>query len=318
MKGKLVMDNVHKIRDKIVQENKIIKRIDFEKDINKEKSGKYYLNSNNGVLEFVCDVSSTINKDNYIIVFGNAEFYEKGIRLVPTKNDIFEDDIERAGVLVKKPVQFKQTGIILINFEVDDYSNGYSITLCDQLYYNLLHKIKKEKIKHIPPYDSIRIMSTFINQRFDLRKYIGIKYDEKDFISLPIKEKDLTYLIDLQEGYVKINFITQKIFYKCLMMQQDVYPFFLCNHKGRMFIKDIIYGTKEGYIYFNPIKVQFEQLQIMMLYSGSPVIEYFCDKQNKWLKINDQEFIKVSDKLNLRSKMTTEDKIFDLFITKKI
>lgn len=306
---------------------KIIKRIDFNKDLDLEKSGKFYIDKSRGCIEFLYTVSDIIEPSVYNLIYGEMNTIGEEVRLVPTFNDMTDNKVKRAQLLLERKIN--PSDFIVFDIKVKLNANTYFFVTLNNYYSYELLKAQKEKKVFLAGdyYQSKRrkVMYFTLDANMTMIEYEGLNQSYSH--SVPVKNSDYQDEISIIFNFANgsIRFGENKMHFQpsnIIKHDEPIYISLVCNSKTNAdcdmetYVKRIVCGTADnGYLYFKPIAAVMD-MQVFVISKGSPTIEYYSNSLNKWLTINNGSLIKADGKeVMLRARLSTADKIYQILIT---
>jgi len=305
---------------------KLIKEIVFEEDIDKDKSDKYFVDKEDGVLHFLYHISDTVYADDLLGIFGEVSGDGQSISMFSRIENSIKDTVKRSHTLVTKPIQ-QDSDIIEIDFNHN--SNGV-------FYYHFINeyncKLRKKFASGDLQYTSESCSnklnelttSTFDGNSLNISRYKG--YDlcnYNNFYGLSC-DYPIKYVVNLKSGF---SFVIQehikKVFFDFRNIT-DSYHYILLVYNQKLKIHEniaflinrISYGIQDGYVYMKPILTNGNLIKVKMLFSGNPEIQYYSSGSKCWKTVGNFELIKCEAEIQYRLKMTYGDSIYKLYFLK--
>jgi len=317
MEKEILNGRLEELKNKLREENKIVKEIDFFRDIDVERSDKYHTDSKKGCIKFLCGNPYHLKYNDYIVLDGKLQTEGDSIKLISQINKFYQDKIERGQILIDK--QLDNNRYSIMNCIIDTSNNNLcQLIFANNEYYSLLLDIKDNKLlSKLEVINDARYEKTIFyscilgNKTVTVSKNIGGKYQDKTNVHIPSKAQKHNITYDIIHRKLTINNV-QVIFEDFNFNPQGIS---LANIKDSVTnIKEITYGERKGYIYLKPIEGLPNKVRLFMLYSGNGNMEYWERKSNKWIKVSNQSTISNFDKLYIRISMENEEKIYSIII----
>lgn len=319
VKNKIKTEQRSLLWDNLLENNYIIKNINFNYDIDKELNERCRYNiSLEGCLNFFYEIIEEITKDDCKLIAEDIVGTEQR-ELLPkmnVSNKIEKEDIY-SHYFVTKEIDNKY--LICINHS--GHVVPYYFMLANKEYKEKLDKVYDEKIeinKGLLEEDKIDgFISYTWNNGCWINQYKNnavIEKNEQIYHQKPIIQK----VLNVKENKMIMWDINGK---KCIKYIKNLNSFekryILLSIKTsdinkiglEKFIKNLALGKKEGYIYFKPIQVKVKSVQAFMIYSGNPNLQYFNKRKSEWENIREGQKLDVYDNIKLRVKMSSGDRI---------
>lgn len=316
------------IIDKIFQKYNLIKEIDFNNDIEVEKSGKFIIDNEGGYLEFLFQKKEEITINDYTTIFGKMETHGEDVKMIPVLNDKFEDLSQKSVSLVLEKI-FMQTEMDVIYIKFNKTKDSYFYFRPSNFaFYNAMHKLKSgnknKNLYHSYIKDCKTIECIFKDDSVTIAKRVGLELDSNTAIRLPLSDNTIEFTINKRTGYVRAGNKKANIPFLSIIREEKMCIGLLSfvqddvNLNETACIKSILYGTEYGYIYINTFEIQSKVVELIMISSGNPVIQYYVNESNQWVNITKNLDIHINGNTQLRIKMATGDKVYKIFIVEKI
>lgn len=318
------MNRMESIRREIEEKYYIVKEINFNEDIDIERSDKHILDEKNNYLEFLFREIENISPESYTAVLGKSKTVGNGIKMIPTiNNDLINDNKKRATFLVEKPLIQNQVDLVCVNFQ-RSYSAYFYFFISNHIYHNTMEKIIRREI----PYNSevfISSGSRHINNVFgDNIVTIQTRTDSipdlDSALTIPIQNNCDRFLINLKDNYIKLQEKKYNAPYSSFIKKEKVYislaciPYDSSMENESVLVKSVVYGSRNGLVYLKPFLLKSSKLKVFMICSGNPTIQSYSKKIGKWINITSNNISDSGAEIHLRIKMSLGDKIYHFLI----
>ncbi|SHJ66672.1 hypothetical protein [Paramaledivibacter caminithermalis] len=299
MNKNLIKKQIENFWKETLKDNYLISQIDFEKDIDKEKTG---------------DMNYHISNDGYIRFYGKVqkESNKKDIK------KIINDD--KIGMINFTKIKFRNSRLLCI--DALDIYNDFHLLICNKEYLEQLEnqifelneddKFELEKIFDSNIYGTLfKIFDTdiVIKSKDSLRTYETNLYEDSsiEFVMFDLENSQL--ILINTNGEKKRIYLPMKYGQEILLVSNGLSDEHIKNN-----IK--ICTEREGYFYFSKLTDSLlKNIEIAMLFKGSCHLEYYDFKRDKWIK-HTQKIIKANNELKMRIKMTLGDTLYGVFFLK--
>lgn len=308
---------VKKSIDKMIQKEKVYKKIDFEKDICKEKSDLYFINED-GELQFICGApKSLLDYNGYFFndsedcrTRSNLEFKPVEIFYEDTKayhsRYIFDNLVEKYDVIY---FEFNNSSL--------EQNESFNLYLFDKLYLEANKKIKitKNMLKN-GQFFQLSLNSNIALYRYYLNKEGFSHVDYNKDINITTNNK---YILDLSKRKMFINNTPIGNFTNldfknalnniCLICIYNSPKEKLINIKQ----EKLIIGKRKGIIYLHPIKPK-QDVKLKVICKGDLKIEVYSYKEKKWLELSKSYVLTVEDTIFIRLHLNIFDKLNEIIL----
>lgn len=308
------------IRKNIYSNNEIVQEISFMEDIDSIKSDIYYLDSKDDFLEFGVRVIEEIGFQHYINIIGKSEFTDNQIKFIlDPVNDI--DTMKHLNVLLDKNIDMRKVDAICVKFG-EIKTNYFGICIINKSFRDILRKL----YDHVLPADAnvfaegntkrlkIDINS---NKNVHINSFYNNKVLDGYSTALAIKEKVDELIIDMKNPILLINGKKHhmSIPYKFYEDQMFV-DITACVDKRNDIDEDVIIKSvslckNEGYVYFKPIEIKADKVKVYALYKGCVGFEYYCNKREAWITLNESSVLR-EKLLLIRVSMSMQDRVYSI------
>lgn len=318
-----MLKSIKVIKDELLKEHTILKEIDFNNDINIEKSDDFYVNTKRGYLEFLMGSRENIGFSDFTVLLGGAKPKEKGILLMPEKCDHVNLSYERCMLLLNRSISAKQLKYMHTKVKVPEHMK-FIIIFGNKYYFDIISRMHEygSDIWNIVNSDDVKAISYYIeNNRIsktitENKKKTFIEVSETTSID---RQFDLLFT----ESHVKSNgtlvstndydFFEDGRYYICVVCD-------LAENKENRecaYVSGMSFGSEEGYIFIKPISINKSTVTVSAIYSGNPTIQYHMKSEDKWINILDKNEIRIEGKLVMRLRMKSGDRIHSLMLLGK-
>ncbi|KUO74771.1 MAG: hypothetical protein APF77_10940 [Clostridia bacterium BRH_c25] len=318
--------NIKTTIKEIESKYKILKNMDFSKDLDLEKSDRFYIDKSQGYIQFMYKVLEIIEPDDYNLIYGEMSAIDGQIRLIPTLNDMTDNKVKRAHLLIEKKFNLREINVFDIKVKLNK-NTYFFLTMNNDYSYELLQAQKEKRIFLAGEYyQSARrkVIYFMLDENIAMIEYEGLNQLYSYFV--PLKnayyEDEINVIINFKDNIIRLG--ENKLYFKpsnIVKYDEPLYLSLVSNSKTtadcdmETFVSRIAYGTADsGYLYFNPI-ITVTNIRVLVICKGNPAIEYFSNSFNKWLTINDDGIINTEGReVMLRARLSTEDKIYQILI----
>lgn len=302
--------------DKMIQKEKVYKKIDFEKDICKEKSDLYFINED-GELQFICGTPKNLLDYNGYF-FDDPEECSSRTSLEFKPVEVFYEDSKFYHSRYIFDNLIEEYDIIYFKFDNDSLkkNESFNLYLFDKLYLEAHKKVKMTKdMLRNGQYFELNLNNINARCRYCLNKeelsYTdynkSINYSKNNKYILDLSKRKIFINDTLINNFIKLDFknILNNI---CLLYK---YP----NFKERIVSikrEDLILGKRQGVIYLKPIQLE-EDVKLEVIYQGDIKVEVHSYIDNKWTVLNKKQILKKGNILNVRLILSTCDKLSKVY-----
>ncbi|MBZ4645379.1 MAG: hypothetical protein JG777_868 [Clostridia bacterium] len=329
---KKTIRDIELIKQKILMNYKVIKQVNFDNDIDLEKSGSFIIHPVENYLEFLYQPVEKISINECISVLGEIEINNEGVIFKPTVNPKslqYSYPRKEAICLVRIPINPNEVDIIDISFTCNMTSYFYMM-LVNRFGFETMLKVIEGKASHrdvVRSQGSRATQIQCINNEMSVYYMIGEDVTE-NIVSVPVISNSIEYMFNINKTYITYklankNFMQNINLHRKLPIDSNSYYIYFgvdnyninspttkeaCLHK-------VVYGQEHGYIYLRPINICSKMIQVIMLYCGNSVVQFFCPDKKQWLEVKDKEIIKNSTgSVSFRVYMHSRDKIYEFAI----
>ena len=315
------------LKDKVknsLNGEKLIKEIAFTEEIDKDRSDRFFVDVEEGVLHFLYHISNTVYADDLLRIFGEVNGDGHFISMFPRIEKSIGDTVKRSHVLYTKPI--KQDADII---EIDFNHSPQGI-----FYYHFINEYNCEIRKRFATGDleytsenlsdrsNEYIISTFNEKTINIRQYEGLDVcDDNSFhglsCGLPLK-----YIVNLKSNFSYVIQENMKKVFFDFRYRDGANRYILLGYNSKpevqgdmaLLINRINYGIQNGYVYLKPLNFIGNRIKIKMLFSGDPEFQYYFTKEQAWKTIKNDDQINRETDMNFRLKMSCGDSIYRLYV----
>lgn len=321
----IILNKINEIQSEINDKYKVIKAIDFSKEIDTDRSDEYVIDNEHGYLRFLYRDMKVVRSEDYSLVNGRMLVKDAGVELVPTFNDMTDNKYKRAHIMTSKGFRLNQIDVIKIDIQLEDKSSFF-IMINNKSSQQLFEKQKRKEIfLSSKDYDTPkrRVFSYQLGADLIVRKFEGLT--EKLKVTVPFNyEKNVKLRLNLKDGYAvigeqkrlipKVDFDTNEELYVSLVFNSEI----TVPYDKKVLIDSMKLCRDNGLIYLKPQKLQENRAaKVFMIYKGAPVLQYYSDMKNKWIDISNEQQLAVSNLSQLRVAMANGDQILSLMIVEE-
>ena len=331
--------NIDKKVEEIKSKYKIIKVIDFNCDIDKEKSGYYILDDKNQEIEFIYQKKADLLDYPLINMFTGEKILSNDyLELKPDIKAQINDNQEEYFKIYHSDYFFKDDDIVhikldkglfidkmfRIDFLSDNFLTSYKNNILDiHSKYGIMkfHKIKYEARKY----------GTFILNGEDI-SFWGQKFNDTEILSsffIELKGEKIDFILDKElnqykwscDQWEKSEFLDSKEYIKTSDDLKDMNRIMLQSigiwkEEIKLEKESIIIGERKGYIYLNELKLpdEINRLKVFIISKGKclPQIKL---KDGGWIDFNENlDKSLLDEKICLRFYTETYTKVRKIFI----
>lgn len=308
----------------ILENYALVRRIDFRQDVDMEKSGRFVLNSKEGHLKFLFREKEQINIEDYKTVFGGLEEAKSGIKPILGLNEEFGDmSYVSASLQIDKLLDNSSADIIYLSFNHHADAFFY-FRLCSKYFGEAIEKVIRKEIGcNAKQFDDSRNKSVdfiFRDKALSINKRTASKLDAGSSARLPFKDNSAELIINRKKKYALVNGENVRLPFLNHLEDNQICINIISFAKKELNldeaanIESFLFGTEEGYIYLNPIELHKGKVQISMIYSGNPAVEYYSGKADQWVRVMGNQTINISENLQLRIGARMGEQIYRLFV----
>jgi hypothetical protein len=329
MKKNIMKHEIESYCKELYEKYNVVKEIDFNEDIDVEKSDRYVIDEESGSLEFLFKEVEKIEFEDYKLYrFGEFELTQKGIHLIPMIDIEIDDSIKRSQVFIKKPILVNRTPLVYVSFNTNKDAI-LCVRIVNQFFYDTCRASVEGKI----PWNSElkqsnefqRTEAYFSSSDVFIQQQAGLKkvYIERDVHS-SFNSTSGNCVFNTQKGYLAIKEKKEKLYHKGIFQEQKCYMSISCNSikpeshdisQPDAYIEEVIFAKEDGFIYLKPLKnLMNKKVQIMMLCSEEVIGQYYNQYQDRWIDVSCNETLQVKEMLRLRIYMNFANRIYNIFI----
>ncbi len=316
--------DVSQFKNKILQEHKLVKDINFSEDIDQDKSDKYRIDKNNRFLEFLFAENTLIEYSDFSAVIGNVESCNDQIMIKPVlfNTTSYPGTMKQAQVLIDKCIDRNINNLLQIEFENKSYDDRLYFKLSNVKHYKRLKAVVRGDIEYTRQLfnnSGSRSLSFIYDKGVFLIVYQEdttlntVEYKQIDF------ERTISLFIDLEKEYLTVN--GNKLHYSNSPISADDKCYLSIallaeNNKedqNRLKMGKIVYGCREGYVYLKPIKLMGKMSKVFVVHKGMLHMQY-QDKDNNWIDVDDNTGGISAEELIIRIGMNIYDRIYEIII----
>lgn len=315
---------VNAIKEKLMNDYNVLREIEFSRDIDMDESDKFYLNSEKGYLEFLMKVNERIRYENLNVLLGESINTEKGIEMLPTPASHVNLSYNRCMLLINRIFDLKRFNCIYMNFD-KSIGSKLQIIIGNKNYFNIINEINKYGRNVWEKVNSIDVKATSYHvddDKFYITKLDRLKKNTVGLTEVPNIREQANLLINSRK-YAKLNNVTTiysltnnfEDGHYCISLVCDIMED--SKSEGKTYINNLLLGDEEGFIYIKPLSLPTNSAEVFTICSGSPIVQYFSQEQNKWIDIVRSINIKDTRELAMRIKMKTGERIYSILLLKR-
>lgn len=316
------MDRINRIIDEIYQKHNVIREIDFDRDIDTEKSDRFVIDEKERYLEFLFKSAASISLCDYTVILGEIKEEEnRTIRLISSLEKLTEDSLMRAYLLVENKVPFKETDMVFFNIERSK-EFAFNIGLNNYSRYNHMHMIKNHETGFFEKSEErISFMSTFTGNEAFLNYVTGNGAELLQTLEMR-DTASIQYILDFKNNLVILNERKYKMPLNSFIEKDTSYinlallPVKEQEKEPWVHIKEISYGKEQGYIYFNLNLRDYktDKIGIYCISSANPGVQVYSKTREEWCDLNQNRFKADHEDIQIRIRMKFGDKIYKIFV----
>jgi|GEM_PF-7098982 len=318
------VNRVEELLNDICSENKVVKQIDFLNDIDVASSDKYCIDNASNGLRFLYAETRKFKHEDYSCITGSSVITNAGVELVPTLNAMTDNRVKRSHISENKGFRLEQEDFIYLK-AIAEWDTNFFISIDNMYTRQLFERLQKKEIFLAGlEYDNpMRKTYTYqIGSSFVIRRYEQL--NETDRKDIPIRrEKNVELGINLAKGYLiidgqkrlmpKVDFDTKEKLFASVIFNLGINE----KEKRKMLVSAMGLGKETGFIYFKPYRIEEKFIQVFMIYSGTPKVQYLNSSKKQWIDITEESRIRVADLSLIRLAMNNWDCIHNLLITEE-
>lgn len=300
----------------------LLRKIDFDKEIDNHKSDNFTINNEKGCLEFISGIALRIEQEDFEVLLGKTEKSEIGFTLIPTFSSNIGIPYKRAMMVVNRKLDFLQIDNVLSDLRM---AGGLHLILIfgNKNYLDAIRKVGvlgAEAWSRINGENVSRLSYSYHKNTLTIAGYKG--YD--NFLHETHEVKSLSDSIQIlisKNDYLR--FCGKPVYNKAdyLFGNDEIYMSVICDIRedshdedGNANIKDVVFGNREGHVYLKPISISGNNTRVFMSYSGEPVMQYYSSNEDKWVDIIDSSIVNINNEFIGRLKMKTGDRIYNIML----
>lgn len=304
--------------EKFLKNFQVYKKIDFNTDIDKEKSGEYIVNNKNNELTFMCDSCKSIfNYKGHFLNDKNGVLEQDKVKFIPNVfcniskfyNSYYFSELEQKDDYI---LYFDYRDILLNESQMF----RVSISNLDTSIYthNIINNLNYEETFKQD------ILLILLEQDKTMLRVIDSKNDSLNrFYYYKEKSNNHKYsLLDAKNSIIFYN--TEQYNFGNISLKRDkkyVGIWYLTLNKDKEFnIKrsSVSIGKKKGFIYLKPFYTQFN-FKILIFSKGRIELEYYSQVTNKWIDFSSLGKTKNMN-MEIRIKLSSLDRIKGIYFVK--
>lgn len=310
----LVKHDLEEKIKRISETENVIKEIDFNIDIDKEKSGYYIINDVTGELNFIYGESkSLLTEGGYFL--DEPDIFVKTDELVMKPTEKLLSPMTKASNLARSvySIQYELKDDDIICFDTNEFDDIILITLLDEEHIRKV--ILEDKKGEFPQIDLV------ICKDGDL-----ITVNNRMQIVLDvIEQKSNKYIIDFKNGIVYRN-NKRYLFNPKLGIKNDINNIHLNyiirkqESNGITIKSNQLHSCKKnGFIYLEPLGLtNGKSYKINMFCKGNVEIQKYNYEQDKWIGVQNESLTENdTQKLWIRLELESYSEVFKILIIEK-
>lgn len=296
----------------------VYKKIDFNTDIDKEKSGEYIVNNKNNELTFMCDSCESIfNYKGHFLNDKNGVLEQDKVKFIPNVfcsinkfyNSYYFSELEQKDdyilyfdyrdILLNESQMFR---VSISNLDTSIYTHNVINNL------NYEETFKQDILLILLEQDKTKL-SVIDSKNDSLNRFYYYKE----------KSNNHKYsLLDAKDSIIFYN--TEQYNFGNISLKRDkkyVGIWYLTLNKDKEFnIKrsSVSIGKKKGFIYLKPFYTQFN-FKILIFSKGRIELEYYSQVTNKWIDFSSLGKTK-NINMEIRIKLSSLDRIKGIYFVK--
>lgn len=307
-------------KSNIEKKYKIVKAIDFSKDLIEDLPAKYFIDAEkSGKLNFVCEDIYEIKPEDYEVVVGDFRVNEEGVSLIPNHGYSDKKNFYDGSYLIKQNIS-EDADIVYMELIKGSKLNVLSILLINKQYYDVMVKIKDKLMEHssealVNTGSRGLILNFFAKSHTRLAERYELDYENLYESYKPLDNK-ISVAFYPKDNYIRIN--DESISFSESVDLADKKHLYLWAADEQYMvdpeitIRKIAYSKKSGCLYIKPFCNQYGSVKILFLDNNEADVEYYEESSATWKKIYKDSGI--SEKIiKIRVKMTSNSEIYGIF-----
>lgn len=321
MKSSILNQRIKKIMDAYGD----VKSIDLMHGIDSSKSDVYHIDNNTGCLRFLYKRIQKLNLDELEVILGYKESVEEKIRMISTMNEKADDKLKRAVLIHDSFFRVQDIDAVNIDLLYDiDQSARYYISFINEYTYKLLRGIKSGKSLY--SMDTLgsehrRVLAVhFHKNRIYITEDKGVEALWSIQSEFDLRSNELSCVFSFRDESIRIGKHIFKIPGLPFSRSENIYLQLTKNQWPLMekvpdvYYRSIEYVKQRGYVYLEPIETPKGDIKCGFIYQGNPLLEYYSNKDERWIRVKDNGTVGSCGKLYFRIDMSVEDTVLGLFI----
>lgn len=320
-------EDMNELKKEIKQKYAIVYELDWENDIDHEKSPCNEIKQTGGYWEFICEKAAENTGNDFEIICGGLAVKE-GCWEGKLQEQPFYKDRAGGGKIFSAILPLdSRYDILNIDFK-GSAAQRFKIFLYDDALYQLKKEVQAGVFDSEASASDQKRLEDLQNQFFtfslEQKNTVAILSGKTVLENISFKyccQDAVSFYFDYQAGKLNINNQNWRNIYDLdfdKLNYLEMYGSFGDDAAAddAFCIYKIAYAKNSGYIYWKPIPLTPGQYQVFLQYTGEPVLEYCSGNSANWELVPEKLRLTAKEDLRFRIKMNAGNRLYDLFIAK--
>lgn len=306
----------------VYEKYNVVKEIDFNEDIDVEKSGVYFFDDEEKILRFMFQKKGEISSKDFFTTLGKKEETIQGVKLIPTENkDYCKSEWINCFLIEKK---FNKAENDIFYFEFNIHEKGSFIIRFSNEYYG--SKIidaynKKTNAGNLKSESKSKVVDYyFVNNRLASMEWSGLGLYYEEYLEYKYDTKFIRFVVNNKEKYILLG--DEKLKTKGLDYINDEHISIIIAGSSiygedidyAALIKSFDYGSSQGYLYLKPFKLDEKKVKVLILGNRDIKVQQYLKLDSKWVNVNKEIEFAQQEEIRLRVDMNSGDIIYKIII----